>query len=135
MDDTIEWHFPRTARSVGRARQVLAAQAKEWKVDEETAGDAVLLLSELVTNAVRHARVPAGREVWVRCHRGEGRLRVEVLDADGQLPVSRAPGVLGESGRGLGLVAALADAVGAEPREGGIGKTVWFELGLLAGEA
>ncbi|MGW0390259.1 ATP-binding protein [Streptomyces sp. NPDC003042] len=128
MDHPIEWRYPRAPISVPRARARLAAQAREWKLPDDTAETAVLLLSELMTNACRHARVPAGREVWVRCGlRGE-RLRVEVLDSGRELPVPRAARVLDESGRGLGIVAALAGSWGAYPRECGIGKVVWFEL-------
>ncbi|MCP3819044.1 ATP-binding protein [Streptomyces sp. A3M-1-3] len=133
MNQHIEWRFPRTPRSVGRARALLGAQAREWKVSDELAGTAVLLLSELMTNACRHARVPPGREVWARCGLTDGTLRVEVLDANDVLPQPRSAGPDDESGRGLALVGALADAWGASPRDCGIGKTVWFELAVPAG--
>ncbi|WP_455352791.1 ATP-binding protein [Streptomyces sp. SYSU K217416] len=128
MDQPIEWRLPRTPRSVGRARAFLAGQAREWKVPDDVSDTAVLLLSELMTNACRHARVPPGREVWVRCVVREGALRVEVSDANGTLPQLRHAGPDDESGRGLVLVAALAAAWGAFPRACGIGKTVWFEV-------
>ncbi|MEU2432910.1 ATP-binding protein [Streptomyces sp. NPDC007861] len=130
MNQHIEWRLPRGPRSAGRARAFLAGQAKEWKLPEDTAETAVLLLSELVTNACRHAKVPPGREVWTRCVLlRDGVLRVEVSDASDVLPRPRAAAPDDESGRGLTLVAALADAWGAYPRECGIGKTVWFEVG------
>jgi hypothetical protein len=50
------------------------------------------------------------------------------MDANDTLPEPRTAALDEESGRGLTLVAALADTWGAEPREGGIGKTVWYEL-------
>jgi anti-sigma regulatory factor (Ser/Thr protein kinase) len=82
-----------------------------------------------MTNAYRHAKVPPGREIRARCVQTDGRLRLSVTDASDTLPVLREAAPEDESGRGLPLVAALADDWGAEPRACGIGKTVWFELG------
>ncbi|MGW1398744.1 ATP-binding protein [Streptomyces sp. NPDC002405] len=88
----------------------------------------MLLLSELMTNAYRHAKAP-GREIRARCVLSEeGRLRVSVTDANDTLPTPREASPEDESGRGLALVETLANDWGAEPREAGIGKTVWFEL-------
>ncbi|MET9408288.1 ATP-binding protein [Streptomyces sp. NPDC002935] len=126
----IEWRLPRHARSVGRARTLLREQATSWKIPEEVAETAVLLLSELMTNAYRHARVSPGREIWARCALDDDRVRVWVTDASDTLPTPRNTSPDDESGRGLELVAALADDWGAAPREGGIGKTVWLELRL-----
>ncbi|MFE6165075.1 ATP-binding protein [Streptomyces sp. NPDC056486] len=126
----IEWRLPRCPRSVGRSRSLLAEQARAWKVPDDLAETAVLLLSELMTNAVRHGRVPVGREVGARCVLDGGVLRVEVADASDVLPRPREAGPDDESGRGLALVELLADAWGADPRPYGIGKTTWFELGL-----
>jgi anti-sigma regulatory factor (Ser/Thr protein kinase) len=124
----IEWQFSRHARSVSRARNLLREQATAWKIPDEVAETAALLLSELMTNAYRHAKVSPGREIRARCALDADRLRVSVTDANDSLPEARQAGPDDESGRGLALVAALADRWGAGPREGGIGKTVWFEL-------
>ncbi|MEU5519038.1 ATP-binding protein [Streptomyces griseoaurantiacus] len=124
----IEWRLPRHPRSVGRARTLLREQARMWKLPDDVTETAVLLLSELMTNAYRHAKVPPGREIRARCVESDGRLRLTVTDASDVLPVVRETGPEDESGRGLPLVAALADAWGAEPRPCGIGKTVWCEL-------
>ncbi|MFD7228671.1 ATP-binding protein [Streptomyces sp. NPDC059881] len=129
MNQHIEWRLPRSPRSAGRARAFLVGQAREWKLPDDTTETAVLLLSELVTNACRHARVSPGREVWTRCVLRDGVLRIEVSDASDVLPCPRSAAPDDESGRGLALVEALADAWGAYPRECGIGKTVWFEVG------
>ncbi|GAA4809640.1 ATP-binding protein [Streptomyces ziwulingensis] len=129
----IEWRLPRHARSVGRARTFLREQAASWKVPDEVAETAVLLLSELMTNAYRHAKVSPGREIWARCALTDDRLRVWVTDADGTLPATRHAAPDDESGRGLALVAVLADDWGAALREKGVGKTVWFELRLPDG--
>lgn len=124
----IEWRLPRHARSVGRARTLFREQATSWKLPDDVTETAVLLLSELMTNAYRHAKVSPGREIWARCALDAGRLRMSVMDANDTLPEPRTAALDEESGRGLTLVAALADEWGAAPREGGIGKTVWYEL-------
>ncbi|MER6355099.1 ATP-binding protein [Streptomyces sp. NPDC001634] len=124
----IEWRLPRHARSVGRARTLLREQATSWKLPNEVTETAVLLLSELMTNAYRHAKVPPGREIRARCILEADRLHVSVTDANDTLPTPREASPDDEGGRGLTLVEALADKWGAEPRPGGIGKTVWFEL-------
>jgi anti-sigma regulatory factor (Ser/Thr protein kinase) len=99
-------------------------------VADETAETAVLLLSELMTNALRHARTAPGREIGVRIALYDRRLRVEVADAGGGRPQLRTAGAEDESGRGLALVRALADRHGVCPRRHGIGKAVWAEIGL-----
>ncbi|MEV5608272.1 ATP-binding protein [Streptomyces sp. NPDC052225] len=126
----IEWRLPRHARSVGRARMLFREQAGSWELPQDVTETAELLLSELMTNAYRHAKVPAGREIRARAVLTQDRLRVLVTDASGALPAPRTASAEEESGRGLALVEMLADEWGAEVREGGVGKVVWFELGL-----
>lgn len=84
-----------------------------------------LLVSELVSNVVLHARTPCE----VRIARQEGRLRVEVHDRSERLPKrSRGTDPLAHSGRGMILVEELSDAHGATALPDGGGKVVWFEL-------
>jgi serine/threonine-protein kinase RsbW len=126
------WSFARSAKSPGRARRLLLAQLAEWGVDEDAAGVAELLLSELVTNSVRHAARPTGRLLAVGVELSPDRLlRVEVADASDAPPVPRSRDVTedDESGRGLLLVAALAAHWGTYPRRH-VGKVVWFALNL-----
>ncbi len=130
MNDHIEWHFRRHPRSVRRARALLAEQAREWKVPDAVAETAVLLLSELVTNSLRHAGCAPGREIWVRSAVRDDVLRIEVSDACVVLPHPRDASPDDEAGRGLALVGALAGRWGAAPRECGVGKTVWFEVAV-----
>ncbi|MER5809611.1 ATP-binding protein [Streptomyces sp. NPDC002033] len=128
--DETYWLVPPGPRAPGRARALLRGQCAAWCVGVEAADTAELLLSELVTNAVRHSGAPPGREIGVRVARYAGVLRVEVADA-GDL-VELAPGDAGEwdeRGRGLRIVAALADRWGQCPRRHGIGKAVWAEIG------
>lgn len=126
----IEWLLPRHARSVGRARARLREHARAWQIPDESLETAVLLLSELMTNACKHAHVSPGREISTRCILRNGTLRVEVSDAADEFPQPCEPSPDDESGRGLTLLEALADAWDVFPRPYGIGKTVWFELKL-----
>ncbi|MCW2636954.1 MAG: hypothetical protein JWQ99_3321 [Blastococcus sp.] len=88
---------------------------------------AALLVSELATNAVRHAEGYAF-VVEIRAFPLEGRLWIGVTDTDARLPILRAPSVTAEHGRGIQLVATLADRWGARRRRDTTQKTVWFEL-------
>ncbi|MCY0930307.1 ATP-binding protein [Streptomyces sp. H27-H1] len=127
--DEKSWILPRSLRAPGRARALLRKQLATWGVAPEPAATAELLLSELVTNAVRHGRAPQGRYIGVRLARYDGVLRVEVADAGPA--VKLAPQVVAdwdERGRGLAIVAALAARWGCCPRLHGIGKAVWAEV-------
>lgn len=120
--------WPSTPRSVGRARHELTAALKGWGL-EDLADSALLMLSELFTNAVVHARVP-GREVQTRYVRTAGGVRIEVHDAADARPEPRAAADDDEAGRGLALVNALAGPGhwGVGERDG-VGKMVWAECG------
>lgn len=82
----------------------------------------VLLVSELATNAVLHARTPFTVTVEQLPV-----LRVEVHDDDPRLPHARDYGPEAASGRGLHLVEALSQSSGTVTHPSG-GKSVWFEL-------
>jgi len=84
--------------------------------------DAVLLVSELVTNSVLHGGPPV--VVALDCD-GEA-LQVRVRDGSDRLPSPRSAGMSDESGRGLQLVERLADDWGVERT--GDGKHVWFVI-------
>ncbi|MFE2940531.1 ATP-binding protein [Streptomyces sp. NPDC059255] len=124
----VTFRLPSHPRSVGRAREVLHTRIGLPGDPGETAA---LLLSELVTNALRHGS-PPGREIAVTLYHAEGLLRVEVEDAGDRLPRPRVPGADDECGRGLALVAALADDWGVAPRRGP-GKRVWALLKVPGG--
>ncbi|WP_457460796.1 ATP-binding protein [Streptomyces sp. TE5632] len=115
---------------MGRARALFRGQAASWELPQDVTGTAELLLSELMTNAYRHAKVPAGREIRARCELTDDRLRITVTDANDTLPSPATACPDDESGRGLALVETLADDWGAELRKSGVGKTVWFEVAL-----
>lgn len=107
--------------SVGRARRFASATLRRWGVGPDVIDTCTLLVSELATNAVLHARTP----FTVRITRSR-RVRVEVRDDDPRLPRPLDYSAHATSGRGLHLVASLSVAAGAEPR--GSGKAMWFEL-------
>ncbi|GAA1500089.1 hypothetical protein GCM10009802_55020 [Streptomyces synnematoformans] len=106
---------------MGLARAQLRRVLAAWGM-AGIAEPAVLVVSELVTNAVVHARVPPGREILTRCVRQDRGVRIEVHDASGVWPVRRVPDEAG--GFGLVVVEALAARWGVAER-GGVGKAVW----------
>ncbi|MEV0263014.1 ATP-binding protein [Streptomyces sp. NPDC050617] len=123
----VAYRFVRHRSSAGRAREVLRQQLQEWGVVGEVVESAQLLLSELVANAVEAEPVEV-REVGIRLALSSGCLRVEAVDTNEEQPVSRQAEEDDECGRGLAVVAALADAWGVTPRE--VGKAVWAELAI-----
>lgn len=124
-----DFRLTRCRSSVPKARAALRAKLGEWRAHQSIAYDGELVLSELVTNALR-VPVPGDRLVGVRIEcRGRGEfLRLEVSDAGADRPEVQRPGELDKGGRGLLLVEALAHRWGVDERRGGIGKTVWAEL-------
>ncbi|WP_266582201.1 ATP-binding protein [Streptomyces sp. NBC_00365] len=125
----VTFRLSRCRRSVPRSRAALHAVLGGWGVSQDVLESAELVLSELVTNALR-VRVPSDRQVGARIARSleDGLLRLEVSDAGSGRPEVQAPGDEETGGRGLLLVEALAHRWGVEERTGGIGKTVWAEL-------
>jgi anti-sigma regulatory factor (Ser/Thr protein kinase) len=125
--DCAEWVFPAAPDAVRTARSLVRRTLDDWRLD--SVGDiAALLVSELVTNALRHATGPIGVRV-VRDPAGVvGVLLVEVSDPLPVPPRERAARPDDEDGRGLQLVATAARRWGTRPGEAG--KTVWFELAL-----
>ncbi|MFE3214896.1 ATP-binding protein [Streptomyces antimycoticus] len=124
----VKFRLSRRRSSVPRARALAHAVLGDWSIGQ-AAHTAELVLSELVTNAMRvrapHDRLVGVRMVWLP---EEGLLRLEVSDAGDGKPEVRAPREDETGGRGLLLVEALADRWGFEPRAYGVGKTVWAEL-------
>ncbi|NHC16369.1 ATP-binding protein [Motilibacter deserti] len=111
--------------SVRRARSAVSETLRAAGMDEDTVDTAALLVSELVTNAVVHARSEVGVTVTVA---GPSVL-VEVADHSPHLPVQRSyEDESATTGRGLGLVEVLATDSGVRQVEGH-GKVVWFTLG------
>ncbi|WP_242432795.1 PAS domain S-box protein [Streptomyces sp. Root1310] len=115
--------FPAVPASVPEGRAFLHKALTSWNCTER-ADDALLLLSETLTNAVQHSEGPIG----LHLHRTASGLTVEVSDPSPQLPQPRVAVEGAESGRGLILVRALAHGWGVRPTDEG--KTTWFTLRL-----
>ncbi|SNX64994.1 serine phosphatase RsbU (regulator of sigma subunit) [Streptomyces sp. TLI_55] len=122
-DDVAEWRLALDPIEVGRARATVREQLHEWGL-ARLADTTELMVSELVTNAVRHSH---SRPVELRLVRGET-LLCEVDDDDHELPTLRNAGADDEFGRGLRIVSTLAREWGASRTNAG--KTVWFEQTL-----
>lgn len=123
-----EFLLPAQSTAPGAAREKLALVLRNWRLDE-ILDTATLLVSELVTNAVRHA----GSSVRITVTVEGARVRTSVWDQNlAPLPAPAALGStdviedLAEGGRGLYLVQEMADNWGADTTADG--KCVWFEL-------
>ncbi|MFG2951211.1 ATP-binding protein [Streptomyces adustus] len=112
---------PESAATARRLAQVVVL--RHWGLTPRMAEDAVLLVSELVGNAVRHT---GARVFGLRMRRRRGWIRVEVRDPSRGLPCLMPVQEMDVSGRGLFLVDKLSDRWGVDllPR----GKTTWFEM-------
>jgi anti-sigma regulatory factor (Ser/Thr protein kinase) len=116
-----------TPAAAAAARRRVLAVIRAWRVPVDP-DIAVLLTSELVTNAIAHE---PGETVTLHVSSANGRLLVEVFDTCPQLPVpvdaAAAAPADAETGRGLMLVATLAVTWGCYRTPAG--KAVWFALG------
>ncbi|MFE1954560.1 SpoIIE family protein phosphatase [Streptomyces sp. NPDC059524] len=119
-DRIAEWEVSRDPSAVSPVRNAAAAKLSEWGLDG-LAFTAELILSELITNAVRYGADP----VRVRLLR-DRTLICEVSDGSSTSPHLRHAATTDEGGRGLYLVAQYAERWGT--RYGGRGKTIWAEL-------
>ncbi|MYV57513.1 ATP-binding protein [Streptomyces sp. SID3212] len=121
------FELPARAESVGRARKLTAERLLRWGMDDDTCQTAILVVSELVTNAVVHA---AGDHVVCEIREGEGHLRIAVEDQGyGPTGPQMHPHSDDEGGRGLFLIDSLCTGWGAHDTSGyGPGRVVWAEL-------
>lgn len=115
--------LPPKATSPARARRFVAETLATWGA--EGGDDAMLVVSELVTNALLHARTPM--ELTVTEH-GADRVRLSVTDGSPQVPRQRDFSVESGTGRGLRLLDSIATEWGVERHAEG--KTVWCVVGL-----
>ena len=121
-----ELQLPCDPDSVGRARD--AVGQLESELSARRMGDLRLLVSEVVTNSIRHAGMQASDVIRLRFSTSGGSLRVEVADnGKGFEPEPRGPDLSRPGGWGLYLVEQLAERWGVET---GARTLVWFELKL-----
>lgn len=142
-DREFSMRFTSTPRGARLARRLVAHGLDEWGYPyDSTPNETITLIAaELTANAVRHGHVP-GRDFHLRLTASPtpspaptATLRVEVTDTRTERrPAPEAaytpPPLHEESGRGLYLVARLADRWGVAPRVAAPGKRIWAELHL-----
>ncbi|GII76738.1 hypothetical protein Sru01_17200 [Sphaerisporangium rufum] len=120
---TAEWVLDADAESVRAARVLVRSSLRRWGAGT-LVDDCSLIVSELVTNAIRHGGTAFSLKIgcdgsWVYG---------EVYDHGDGLPCAGAGDLDATDGRGLLIVGMLADDWGVVPERGG-GKTVWFITG------
>ncbi|MBL1088623.1 MULTISPECIES: SpoIIE family protein phosphatase [Streptomyces] len=123
--DVAYWYLDPKAQTAGQARRLARRALARWGLDDLT-DQLELLVSEVVTNAVRYAERP----ITLRLLRTDV-LRCEVGDDVPQLPRLRQARPSDEGGRGLYLVNRMARRWGATRLS--MGKVVWFELSMPPG--
>ncbi|MEU1473762.1 SpoIIE family protein phosphatase [Streptomyces sp. NPDC005760] len=124
-DQVAAWSLPSDPSIVADARAQATRQLTAWGL-EEAAFVTELVVSELVTNAIRYGAVPIGLRL-IR----DRTLICEVSDASNTAPHLRRARTYDEGGRGLHMVAQLTQGWGT--RQGPQGKTIWAEQSLPAG--
>ncbi|MFD8489851.1 SpoIIE family protein phosphatase, partial [Streptomyces sp. NPDC059712] len=118
-DQVAEWDVPNDPAAVGEVRSQVTRRLGEWGLDD-LVFTTELILSELVTNAIRYG----GETVHVRVVRDRS-LICEVFDSSSTSPHLRYAAMTDEGGRGLFLVAQLAERWGT--RYTPAGKVIWAE--------
>jgi anti-sigma regulatory factor (Ser/Thr protein kinase) len=114
------------------ARQRLAADLKAAGIIQAAVGDAVLVVSELLSNAIRHARPLPGASLQVAWALEEGSVEVAVSDGGSLTRPHRAHATVSSlGGRGLDIVEYLARTWGIRTDDGGL--TVWAVLAAPPG--
>lgn len=129
LPDGVELTLPATADAPAQARRAARTALAHW--DAERRDAALLVISELVTNAVRHGSDSSDDAVELRVQRRGGATRIEVSDDNaGRREIACAPRRGDQrSGWGLPIVAELTDRWGVEHR--GSCTCVWCELDVV----
>lgn len=122
MDEEVT--LPDGPEGASFARRAMARAAELWRLDRELTDNALLLVSELATNAIRHGSPPVRMVLRLE----EDKLRVEVTDSSPALPKLGHPGPDHVGGRGLQIVQQVAARWGSYGSRSALGKTVWFEM-------
>ncbi|MFE0550957.1 ATP-binding protein [Streptomyces pilosus] len=123
--ETRAFDLPAVPASVRAARTGMRELLTARGVAPEVRDNAVMVTSELVTNALTHS---AGDRVVCRLHLTADRIRVEDQARGPARPTLSCPGPDAQNGRGLLLVDALSGAWGVTDAPDGPGRTVWAEL-------
>ncbi|MGP3961463.1 ATP-binding protein [Nonomuraea sp. 3N208] len=116
--------LPFQADSVKTARDVTRSTLQDWGL-HDLSDDAALVVSELVTNAVRYAMRAAGRrEIELLLMRVAPHVLLAVADPSDEVPRPKEPDFISENGRGLYIVETYSQCWGWDPLARG-GKAVW----------
>jgi len=123
VEEHVRAELPGQPVSVRRARSLVRQALQEWDLEplQETV---LLLVSELATNAVLHAR----SDFAIEATRTAAGVRVSVSDRSARIPVQRHHGPSAGTGRGLAMVATMASAWGTDAGVRPYEKSVWFEV-------
>ena len=121
---TVLLEVPRERSQMFDVREQARLAMRAWQLLDEVVHTATLLATELTTNAIVHGQHP----VELRLRLNRDRLVVEAADAGQHMPRRRRAGTYDEGGRGLHLVATLADRWGFRATDDG--KVVWAEIDL-----
>ncbi len=119
----VERTLPVTPGAARLARATAQVACRVWRIS--ACEVAVLAVSELVGNAVRHG---GGGRLTLRLFMTPRRLRLEVIDSGEGTPAVRKPPPDAESGRGLWIISELSTRWGVEPAPPG--KCIWVEVAL-----
>ncbi|MET8244311.1 ATP-binding protein [Streptomyces sp. NPDC005202] len=123
--------LPHAPEAVSAVRRRVRAVLSGWSLPTDVADDVLLVVSELVTNALVHALPPATLQLWWLPADGHRTVRVEVTDKGPAAPAGPSASAPDpdEHGRGLGIVTALSARCGVRADPGGTSR--WAEV--LAG--
>ncbi|MFC4948537.1 ATP-binding protein [Pseudonocardia sp. GCM10023141] len=116
------WTVPADAESPAVLRIHARSELVHWDVPGPAIDEAIMVLNELVSNALQHSRA----RTEVRLSYNGDRIRIRVRDDSAQPPNLRPRSLLAVAGRGLQLVDAIAHGWGWRPHA--IGKTVWASI-------
>jgi anti-sigma regulatory factor (Ser/Thr protein kinase) len=119
--------FPYTSASVRSARHRLAADLRRRGVPPAIVEDSLLVVSEILSNALQHARPRRSGKVEVSWDVQDGAVEIQVADGGGPTrPYHQAPSLSSLGGRGLSIVASIAANWGVQHDESG--TIVWATL-------
>lgn len=111
-------------RRIKEVRHIAEQSMMDWGIPGELGFEMLLVISELVTNSVRYAKPP----IELKLRKGRRHLVVEISDGEAMIPQERELSAEAEGGRGLHIIASLAEHWGTRPT--GAGKSVWAALRL-----
>ncbi|GAA3388814.1 ATP-binding protein [Streptomyces roseoviridis] len=124
--NTVEVFLPSAPPYIGMSRRITAGAMERWDgIPPDVAADTVLIVSELMTNAVQHGGgADAPQAVGLRIERSDGQLLVEVTDSSSKPAKLKRAGEQATEGRGLHLVEKLATAWGTSNKN----HTTWARV-------